>query len=353
VIQEWNACRLAAALALLGLAPVPASGQGAAPAPPTPSLTPTAAVVQRPLAGFEPSAPLPGLPSPPGEPQPAAPAGVPAPADRPPEAAPPPEPWFQHARFDSTWLPPAGGGRSFGINDQDLSATFAVPTAEEWAPVLLTPGFAVRSWSGPRSEAVVGHPDLPPEVYDLNLDMGWRPRLARWLFADLGVTPGLYGDFHRIDSHTFRPRGRAVGVVAFSPELQLVAGVLYINRLHAKIMPAGGVLWRPNEDTRYELLFPQPKGAWKLATTGTTQWWGYVAGEFGGGTWTVEQAGGRPDVVDYRDLRLLLGMEWLGPAGYKAHVEVGYAFQREIRFISATPEFAPEHTLLVRAGFGF
>ena len=43
-------------------------------------------------------------------------------------------------------------------------------------------------------------------------------------------------------------------IVAFSPELQLAAGVLYINRLHAKIMPAGGVIWRPNEDTRYELL---------------------------------------------------------------------------------------------------
>src|SRR5207253_10843380 len=110
--------------------------------------------------------------------------------------APAPEPWLRQARFDSTWLPPAGGARGFGINDQELSATFALPTVAGWAPVLFTPGFATRLWSGPRSGAVVGHPDLPAQVYDVNLDVGWRPRLARWLFADLGVTPGLYGDFH-------------------------------------------------------------------------------------------------------------------------------------------------------------
>ncbi len=197
------------------------------------------------------------------------------------------------------------------------------------------------------------HPEAPAHVYDASLDVGWRPRLARWLFADLGVTPGLYGDFRRIDSHTFRPRGRAIAIVAFSPQLQVAAGVLYINRLHPKIMPAGGIIWSPNEDTRYELLFPQPKGTWRLLTTGTTQWWGYLAGEFGGGTWSVVRADGRPDVVDYRDLRLLAGMEWRTPTGFKAHVEVGYAFQRELRFISATPEFAPDHTVLLRAGVGF
>jgi hypothetical protein len=303
--------------------------------------------MQRPLAGFDPSAALPA-PAPP----PAAPADLPPKEDHPADVA-PPEPWLQHARFDSTWLPPAGGARGFGINDQEASATFALPTAEGWAPVLFTPNLAARFWSGPRSDAVVGHPDLPAQVYDVSLDVGWRPRLARWLFADLGVTPGLYGDFRFIDSHTFRPRGQAVGIVAFSPEVQLVAGVLYINRLHAKILPAGGIMWCPNEGTRYELLFPQPKGAWRLLTTGATQWWGYVAGEFGGGTWTVERTGGRQDVVDYRDLRLLLGMEWVNPSGVKAHLEIGYAWQRELRFLSATPEFAPDPTLLLRAGVGF
>jgi hypothetical protein len=352
VIRQWNARRLSATVALLWFAPVPAPGQVPNPPLPAQPLAPASAVTQTPLAGFEPSSPLaPFTPAPTG-PQSGAAAALPPGEGLGAEAA-PPESWLRQARFDSTWLPPAGGARGFGINDQELSATFALPTVPGWAPVLLTPGFAARQWAGPRSDALPGRPDLPAQVYDLNLDVGWRPRLAQWLFADLGVTPGLYGDFHEINSHTFRPRGRAVGIVAFSPEVQLAAGVLYINRLHAKIMPAGGVIWRPNDDTRYELLFPQPKGAWRLMTTGSTQWWGYVAGEFGGGTWSVERAGGRPDVVDYRDLRLLLGVEWLNPGGYKAHLEIGYAFQRELRFLSATPEFAPEHTVLLRAGVGF
>ncbi len=352
MIRQWIARREAAALALFWFAALRAAGQVPTTPAPDQHVTAASAAAQMPLAGFEPSSPLAPYTPPPAGPAATAPTTLPPGADHAPEAT-PPEPWLRQFRFDSTWLPPAGGSRGFGINDQELSATFALPTADGWAPVLFTPGFAARQWSGPRSDAVVGHPDLPPQVYDLNLDIGWRPRLAKWLFADLGVTPGLYGDFHEINSHTFRPRGRGVAIVAFSPDVQVAAGVLYINRLHAKIMPAGGVIWRPDPDTRYELLFPQPKAAWRLVTTGFTQWWGYVAGEFGGGAWTVERAGGRPDVVDYRDLRLLLGMEWLRASGYKAHLEVGYAFQRELRFISATPEFAPEHTVLLRAGVGF
>jgi hypothetical protein len=223
---------------------------------------------------------------------------------------------------------------------------------EGWAPLLITPDFATRFWQGPRSDALPGRPDLPGHVYDVSLDLGWRPRLAPWLFADLGVTPGLYGDFHRITAETFRPRGRALGIVAFSPQLQVVAGLLYINRLHAKVLPAGGVIWQPDEGKRYELLFPQPKGAWRFATVGATQWWAYVMGEFGGGTWTVERANGE-DLVDYTDLRVLLGVEWLNPNGLKGRVEAGCSFHRTIRFSSATPEFTPERTLLLRAGIGF
>ena len=42
--------------------------------------------------------------------------------------------------------------------------------------------------------------------------------------------------------------------------------------------------------------------------------WGFVEGEYGGNTWTIErtQLGGFGDVVDYNDLRLSLGAEWIG-----------------------------------------
>src|SRR5439155_18356767 len=117
---------------------------------------------------------------------------------------PPPESLrLQKAKIDWTWLPGSSGpGLGVGlvvnhdleIHEFEMSATFAVPFADNLAPLLLTPGFAARLFGGPDPNNV-GQPDLPPAVYDLNLELGWRPRLARWLFADLAVQPGLYTDF--------------------------------------------------------------------------------------------------------------------------------------------------------------
>ncbi len=259
---------------------------------------------------------------------------------------------LRQVRFDATWIP-RGGAHGFGINDLELSTTFALPLVGGWEPLLLTPAFAARLWDGLDSTAFPGRPDLPAQVYDVSLDIGWRQRLARWLFADVGLTPGLYSDFHDLTTESFRLRGRAVGIVAFSPQWQLTAGVLYVNRLHTKVLPTGGVIWRPDDGTRFEVLFPQPKISRKLTTTGTTQWWGYVMGEFGGGSWTVERASGAEDLADYRDLRLLLGMEWVGQGGLKSRLELGYVFQREISHRSPSLESRPASAVLIRGGISF
>jgi hypothetical protein len=111
-------------------------------------------------------------------------------------------------------------------------------------------------------------------------------------------------------------------------------------------------LWRPNDDTRGDLVFPSPKLAHRLTTIGLTQWWGYVAGEFGGGTWSVERASGTGDTADYSDLRLLGGLEWVHGSGAKFHCEIGYVFGRKVRFAGG-PDFQPTDTLLLRAGFAY
>jgi hypothetical protein len=255
-------------------------------------------------------------------------------------------------RCDYTWLA-GGGSRGLGVNDLELSGTLAMPVRATWAPLLITPGIATHFWAGPNSGAFAGKPDLPGQVYDASLDLGWRPQFARWLFADLGITPGLFGDFHQLIAETFRVRGRALGIVAFSPEWQLVAGVLYVSRLHTQILPAGGVIWNPNEDVRCELLFPQPKIAHRLGALGLTQWWGYLMGEFGGGTWTVERANGVMDLTDYRDLRLIVGLEWISLTGLKGRLETGYVFNRALQFTSATPELKPDNTIMLRVGIKF
>jgi hypothetical protein len=258
----------------------------------------------------------------------------------------------QPLKFDYTYLP-GGGVKGLEMEDLETSVTLAVPLREGVAPLLLTTDFAAHFWGGPNSPLLVGHPDLPARVYDAYLDVGWRPQFARWLFADFGVTPGVYSDFHNVTNSAFRLRGRGLGIVALSPQWQIVAGVLYVNRLHTKVLPAGGVLWRPNEDTRCDFVFPAPKLAYRLTTLGLTQWWGYLAGEFGGGTWSVERASGAGDTADYSDLRLFGGIEWTRCNGIKAHCEVGYVFGRKVRYASGYPDFLPTDTLMVRAGIAY
>jgi hypothetical protein len=267
-------------------------------------------------------------------------------------APPPPQDFFQQIKLDYTFLP-ALGGNSLEINDVEASTTLAVPTAGEWAPVLLTPGLAAHFWEGPDGATVPGVPGLPRRLYDAYVDVGWRPRLAKWLFADLGITPGVYSDFRDVSARAFQLRGRGLAIVAFSPQLQVVLGALYVNRNRTKVLPAGGIIWNPDEDTKLQMVFPAPKLARRVATVGDTSWWAYLAGEFGGGRWVVERPDGGIDSVDYTDVRANLGLEWLRTAGLKGHLEVGYVFARRVNFTSDTPDFHPDSTVMLRAGLSY
>jgi hypothetical protein len=257
--------------------------------------------------------------------------------------SPPAQDLLQHLKLEYTWLPGMSNNR-LQMNDVELTATAAVPLADGWAPLLISPGFAAHFWDGP---------DLPSSLYDAYVELGWRPRLAPWLFADVAVTPGVYSDFKELRSENLQMRGRGLAIVAFSPQLQLVGGVLYVNRNKTKILPAGGVIWNPDDDTKLNFLFPQPKLAHRLVTFGDAQWWGYLAGEFGGGRWSIERGEGSVDSIDYSDVRVLLGVERIVPQGLTGHIEIGYVFDRRVNFTSDTPDYQPGSTLLLRAGFGF
>lgn len=295
-------------------------------------------------------------PVPPADAPQAAPSGVPLPASAagPGEGNHPTAPvpmGFHQFKLDTTFLP--GGHDGLGILDLELTSDFRFPFADGWAPVVLTPYAAAHWWDGPASDRLPTGVDLPDNLYDFSLDVGWKPRLARWLFADVGVTPGLYSDLRDVNADAFQLRGRGLAIVAFSESLQAVAGALYVNRNKTKVLPAGGVIWQPDEDTKLTLVFPAPKIAYRFASEGEAAWWGYVAGEFGGGRWSVERANGQSDLLDYTDVRALAGVERVCPHGLSGHLECGYVFGRRVNFASTTPDYKPRDTVMVRAGLAF
>lgn len=259
---------------------------------------------------------------------------------------------LDHFLVSHTWLN-GNSGSDLEIHSTDLAASFAIPFFGNPAPILITPGFTFHFLDGPDTSSSPGFPDLPPQLYDAYLETSWKPQLNDLFSADLALRVGVYSDFVAVTSDSVRVTGRGLGLITLSPRWQLALGVEYLDRLRVKILPAGGLIWTPNPDVRYEIIFPHPKLAQRLTTFGNTDLWWYVAGEYGGGNWTVDRVGGLNDRVDYNDLRAMLGLEWIGLTGARGFFEVGYVFDREIVYVSSTPKVVPDDTVMLRLGVSF
>lgn len=260
--------------------------------------------------------------------------------------------FLQELHVDSTQLA-RFGPHGLGILDVGVDGVFAWPLLANPNPVYITPGFTYHSWNGPASGNFAGLADLPPNAYDAYLDTSWHPQITSWFSADLDVRVGVYSDFSAINSRSFRILGRGLGIITFSPQWQVAAGIWYLNRLTVQLLPAGGVIWTPNQDTRFNILFPNPKLSRRLVTIGNTDVWGYLAGEYGGGRWTVRRADGASDVVELNDLRALAGFEWFMLSGVKGNAEIGYVFNRHIVYRSGAPWAHPSDTVLFRGGLTY
>ena len=157
------------------------------------------------------------------------------------------------------WMP-GKSDKEFSINDVELTATFAFPFFyNPQTPLLITPGFAIHYWSGPTGLSKDYGIDLPPRVYDAYLDTAWNPQVTQWLSGELDFRIGVYSDFQRFDAKSIRYIGDAFAVLAFTPSFRVKAGVMYLDRNHIKLLPSGGIVWTPNSDVRFDILFPNPK----------------------------------------------------------------------------------------------
>jgi hypothetical protein len=264
--------------------------------------------------------------------------------------------FLQNVGFEYTWLAALNDdARKLEINKVELWSTFGVPFCYNTeTPLRVTPGFAVNYLEGPVTLPPT-FADLPPRLYEAYLDTAWEPRFNEWLSADLGARIGVYSDFDRVNSDSVRLMGRGMGVMQFTPTLAVTAGVWYLDRNDVKLLPAGGVIWTPSPDTNFRIVFPNPKLAHRFTTVGTAEWWWYFTAEYGGGAWTVTRLGGVPDNIDYNDIRVAFGLEWLGQRGVRGHIEVGYVWDREILFAEShsPPTFKPEDTIMIRAGLDY
>lgn len=258
----------------------------------------------------------------------------------------PPDRFWYARTLSATWLP-KNGADGFGTTDVPIATSFAPVWFDDLPALLVTPGFGVHCWQAP--DAL----ELPSTVFDAYVDIAWRTPFNDRLGFGFGLTPGVYGDYRQWSPRAFQLTGWGLVDYRFTRTWTVVAGAAVVRQLDMRVLPVGGLIWTPNEQTRLELLVPRSRLVRKvtsLATGGGV--WAYGAVQFGGGSWAVTLPDDSTALVTVSDLRAVLGLEWFRSRSVAGVAEVGYVFDRTIS-ANRVPEFNPNDTLLLSAGATF
>lgn len=257
---------------------------------------------------------------------------------------------FVSASFDVRWEPAQEGFETF----------------EYWSKLKLT----LPPLFGPPPPSLsfdVGRTELDgiglPEFYTLSLGVNWiRPVNDNWAWM-FSFTPGVATDFKNTTSDMWRFRGNAFAFYTPREDTQWILGAVVTGRQDLPAVPAIGLVWWPDERSKLDFTFPQPRFSHRLLERADREWWGYLGSNLGGGTWAVELPNGFDDILTYRAWRLVVGIESVPPgskapgsrgtAGLSSYVEAGISLGREIEFELTPTKLTPEDAFYVAGGLRF
>ena len=262
----------------------------------------------------------------------------------------PPRRSFVSAAFDFRWEP-----------ERDRFETY-----EYWARLKLTlpPVFGPPP---PSLNFNFGLTDLSgiaaSELYTLSVGLNWiRPVDDRWTWM-FSFTPGVATDFDNTTSDMWQFRGNAFAFYSPQEDTQWIFGAVVTGRRDLPAVPAIGLVWWPDESSKLDLTFPQPRYSFRLVERADSEWWGYVGASLGGGTWAVELPGGVHDELTYRAWRTVVGIESVPPdskapgsrrgPGVSSYFEAGISLGREIEFERNATRVTPEDVFYCGGGLRF
>lgn len=244
-------------------------------------------------------------------------------------------------------------GSLLATDSRDLSSSFfqtsiglGVPLGSFENILGVTPAFRVDWLDAP------GTLDVPNEVYEAGVNLFWRkPLQERWSAMAI-VRPSWRSDFTTSDQ-ALRLFGLALLNWEHTPDcLTLSFGTVWLGRADLPVLPAVGLTWTPQPETRVELRFPESKLAWRLAKDGAaSETWAHLSMGIGGNTWAVTRASGLSDELSLRDIRIRLGMEHVVDGGAGWIVEAGYAFSRTLEYERTATEISLGNAVLLQAGW--
>ncbi len=237
---------------------------------------------------------------------------------------------------------------SFGYSFASSAITLVAPLGHEDRLLVAIPRFRTDWIDGPIAI------DMPARLYSASVDIGFRWKMSpEWALIG-GVQPGWYTD-DQSDSKGQRLGALLLVTHELVPEtLTLSAGIARLDCNDIDLIPAGGVTWIPNPETRFDLVFPRPKISRRIGHVPYMQEdWAYIGASFGGGTWAVRRDSGMDDELTMRDFRLLAGVERILDGGSGFNAEVGYVFNRHIEYASDEIQVDFGNSFIVETGIRF
>jgi hypothetical protein len=260
---------------------------------------------------------------------------------------------FQDTGFRYTFLN-GDNNDDLEMHDVELFTTLVINTwGRSPTGLRITPGFIFHFLDGPETGS-----DLPAQLYSAYVQGAWAPQFTPQFGADLAFRTGVYTDFNTVTFHSIRFTGRGLGVVQLTPTVSFKLGVEYLDRAKIKLLPAGGIVWTPDPQSRYDISFPSPKLAHYWRPIGNAEVWWYLGGEYGGGSWTINREDNpminSSERIDINDIRVFAGIEWSQTTYRTGFLELGYVFDREVIYkVVPSESMSPSNTLMVRGGLAF
>jgi hypothetical protein len=256
---------------------------------------------------------------------------------------------YQGASVSMSYLPGLG---SHGLSMTQLrfGATFAMPAPLENSYILLTPSFEPTfvHWDGPEP--------FPSTLYSASLNCTLIKKFNDRWSAMASVGPRWSSD-GKETKNSVRCSLMGGMIWNMSHKWHFRFGLAYLARNDSfNIIPFGGAIWTPNDDWRIELMAPMIRVArrchyFKTAFSSDSEsiHWGYTGIGFSGGTWAFRSIGDRPDVANYSEFSVVVGLESKLMERTPWRVELGYVFARNMNFERNTlPGFHIDNSLVLR-----
>ncbi|MDR0520501.1 MAG: hypothetical protein LBH00_01470 [Planctomycetaceae bacterium] len=251
-----------------------------------------------------------------------------------------------------TRLPGGHKTNSFGMDKIDLRMQLAFPctlipdngtNSSHTGFFYAAPGGSIVWWNGP-----VSSPGMAPNGFEAYVDFGAEPKLNDAFRVNAWGRFGIFSDFEKISSQSFRFIGKVEGIFRTQDQMRVHFGVLYLGRERVQWLPTGGIVWNPDENWEVKAVFPNPKISRRLWSEKQTEWRGYVCADYAGGSWSIDPLG----LTDYNDVRLGMGMDYALQGQVGCYFEFGGSFAREL-YSNGHRWAKPPTVLYIKTGIVF